>query len=180
MHWLIIVIVVLAVLPSAAAICPHRQLARSRPAFERALAHVDRTSPPPRPTDRGWDRERLEAAARRICTEQFGAEPEELTLVEVIDRPGPTRTRPSSTSRAGDATTGSSWVAATATGSPPPDRQAARRGTRRGRRCSIASSARAHVGERRPCTTQRRDVVLGDVARRAGTVSSSQSISPLQ
>ena len=39
-------------------------------------------------SDRGWDRSLLEAAARRISTEQFGAEPEELTLVEVIDRPG--------------------------------------------------------------------------------------------
>ena len=38
--------------------------------------------------DRGWDRETLEGAARRIYAEQRGAEPSELLLVEVLDRPG--------------------------------------------------------------------------------------------
>ena len=38
--------------------------------------------------DRGWDRETLEAAARRVYAEQRGAEPAELLLVEVLDRPG--------------------------------------------------------------------------------------------
>ena len=80
------------------AIARNRQLARSRPAFERALAQVDQDLAAAAASDRGWDRALLEASARRICAEQLGAEPEELTLVEVIDRPAPTRTRPSSTS----------------------------------------------------------------------------------
>ncbi len=86
--WLIIVLVVLAVLIVGGAIARDRQLAKSRPAFERALAQVDRDLAAAAASDRGWDRAHLEAAARRICAEQFGAEPEELTLVEVLDRPG--------------------------------------------------------------------------------------------
>jgi hypothetical protein len=38
--------------------------------------------------DRGWDRETLMSSAQRIFAEQKGAEPDELLLVEVIDRPG--------------------------------------------------------------------------------------------
>jgi hypothetical protein len=85
---LIIVLVVLAILIVGGIIARNRQLAKSRPAFERALAQVDRDLAAAAATDRGWDRQHLEASARRICTEQFGAEPDELTLVEVIDMPG--------------------------------------------------------------------------------------------
>ena len=65
-----------------------RQLKRTRPAFERRLAQVERDLADAAASDRGWDREHLEAAARRISAERLGAEPEEMTLVEVIDRPG--------------------------------------------------------------------------------------------
>jgi hypothetical protein len=80
--WLIIVIVVLVILVVGGVIARNRQLSRSRPAFERALAQVDRDLAAAAASDRGWDR------ARRICAERLGAEPDELTLVEVIDRPG--------------------------------------------------------------------------------------------
>ena len=86
--WLIIVIVVLVLLLAGGIYARNRQLATLRPAFERALAQVDHDLAAAAASDRGWDRELLEAAARRICAEQFGAEPEELTLVEVIDKPG--------------------------------------------------------------------------------------------
>jgi hypothetical protein len=86
--WLIIVLVVLAVLAVGGAIARNRQLARSRPAFERALAQVDQDLAAAAASDRGWDRAHLETAARRIFTEQLGTQPDELTLVEVIDRPG--------------------------------------------------------------------------------------------
>jgi biopolymer transport protein ExbB/TolQ len=86
--WLIIVIVILAVLAIGGAIARNRQLARSRPAFERALAQVDQDLAAAAASDRGWDRAHLESSARRIFTEQLGAQPDELTLVEVIDRPG--------------------------------------------------------------------------------------------
>ena len=91
MHWLTIVIIVLAVLAIGGVIARSRQLASSRPAFERALAHVDQDLAAAAASDRGWDRALLETAARRICAEQYGAEPEELTLIEVIDRPGTER-----------------------------------------------------------------------------------------
>jgi hypothetical protein len=88
MLWLIIVLVLFVVLIGGGMFARNRQLARSRPAFERALAQVDRDLAAAAATDRGWDRSLLEAAARRISAEQLGSEPEELTLVEVIDRPG--------------------------------------------------------------------------------------------
>jgi hypothetical protein len=86
--WLIIVLAVLAILVVGGVIARSRQLARSRPAFERALTQVDRDLAAAAATDRGWDRAHLEESARRICAERLGADPDELTLVEVIDRPG--------------------------------------------------------------------------------------------
>jgi hypothetical protein len=86
--WLLIVIVVLLVLGVGGYLARRAQLARSRPAFERRLARVERDLVAAAAADRGWDRSLLEAAARRIGAERLGAEPEELTLVEVIDRPG--------------------------------------------------------------------------------------------
>jgi hypothetical protein len=90
MLWLIVVIVVVvfAVLIVGGIFARNRQLARSRPAFERALAQVDHDLAAAAASDRGWDRSLLETAARRISTEQFGGEPDELQLIEVIDRPG--------------------------------------------------------------------------------------------
>ena len=83
-----IVVVVLAVLFVGGIVARNRQLARSRPAFERALERVDQDLAAAAATDRGWDRALLEAAARKISLERFGAEPDDLTLVEVIDKPG--------------------------------------------------------------------------------------------
>jgi hypothetical protein len=86
--WLIIVLVVFAALIVGGIFARNRQLIRSRPAFERALAQVDRDLAAAAASDRGWDRAHLEAAARRISAEALGAEPEGLPLVEVIDKPG--------------------------------------------------------------------------------------------
>jgi hypothetical protein len=86
--WLIIVIVVLLLLIIGGYFARTQQLKRSRPAFERNLAQVERDLVAAAAADRGWDRELLESAARRIGTEQLGSEPDELTLIEVLDRPG--------------------------------------------------------------------------------------------
>lgn len=86
--WLIIVLIVFAVLIVGGAIARARQLARSRPAFERQLEQVNRDLAAAAASDRGWDRQTLEAAARRIYAEQRGSEAQELVLVEVLDRPG--------------------------------------------------------------------------------------------
>jgi hypothetical protein len=86
--WLIIVIVVLLLLIVGGVVARTQQLKRSRPAFERNLAQVERDLVAAAAADRGWDRELLESAARRIGTDQLGSEPDELTLIEVLDRPG--------------------------------------------------------------------------------------------
>jgi uncharacterized Ntn-hydrolase superfamily protein len=87
--WLIIVIVVLIVLAGGGILARRRQLARTRPAFERSLTQADQDLAAAAAADRGWDRRRLEAAARRIYADRHGgAQPETLTLVEVLDRPG--------------------------------------------------------------------------------------------
>jgi hypothetical protein len=86
--WLIIVIVVLIVLAAGGIIARSRQLARTRPAFERSLTQADHDLAAAAAADRGWDRARIEAAARRIYAERHVSEPRSLTLVEVLDRPG--------------------------------------------------------------------------------------------
>ena len=86
--WLIIILAVLVVLVAGGIIARNRQLARTRTAFERSLTQADHDLAAAAAADRGWDRARLEAAARRVYAERHGAEPETLTLVEVLDRPG--------------------------------------------------------------------------------------------
>src|SRR3954471_15284327 len=63
--WLIIVILVFIVLAGGGILARRRQLARTRPAFERSLTQADHDLAAAAAADRGWDRARLEAAARR-------------------------------------------------------------------------------------------------------------------
>ena len=57
--------------------------------YARHVAAADRALETARAADRGWDRERLDSAARRaLRTERPGFEPERLDLVLVDDRPG--------------------------------------------------------------------------------------------
>ncbi len=87
--WLIILIVVVLLLAVGGYFARKRQLVRSRPAFERSLEQVNRDLAAAAAADRGWDRDTLETAARRIYSEERGgAEPPDLTLIEVLDRPG--------------------------------------------------------------------------------------------
>jgi uncharacterized Ntn-hydrolase superfamily protein len=86
--WLLIVLIVLVVLIVGGAIARRAQLARTRHAFETSLDRVNRELAAAAAEDRGWDRETLESAARRVFAEQRGSEPERLVLVEIRDRPG--------------------------------------------------------------------------------------------
>jgi uncharacterized membrane protein len=86
--WLIIVLVILVLLAVGGVIARTQQLKRSRPAFNRSLTHADRDLAAAAASDRGWDRTKLEAAARAAYAAKHGGEPESLTLVEVLDRPG--------------------------------------------------------------------------------------------
>jgi biopolymer transport protein ExbB/TolQ len=86
--WLIIVLAVLVLLAVGGLIARTQQLKRSRPAFERSLTQADRDLAAAAASDRGWDRAVLEAAARRAYAARHGGEPDDLVLVEVLDRPG--------------------------------------------------------------------------------------------
>ena len=86
--WLIIVLVVLLVLAVGGVIARSMQLRRTQGAFRTRVEQANHDLAEAAAADRGWDRARLEAAARRICAERRGAEPSELLLVEVLDRPG--------------------------------------------------------------------------------------------
>jgi hypothetical protein len=90
--WAIIVLavfgafLVLALLGALAASLRNR---RRRERFGSSLDEVDRSLADARATDRGWERGLLEAAARRAFeAERPGVEIHELTLVQVVDRPG--------------------------------------------------------------------------------------------
>jgi hypothetical protein len=86
--WLIVVLVVLVILAVGGAIARSMQLKRTQGAFDKRLAQADHDLAAAAAQDRGWDREILESAARRIYAEQRGAEPSGLQLIEVVDRPG--------------------------------------------------------------------------------------------
>jgi Tfp pilus assembly protein PilX len=89
--WLIVVLlvlVVLVVLAVGGAIAARRRLAATRERFDLNLAQVNGDLAAAHAEDRGWERGALEAAARRVYAAERGAEPAELDLVQVIDRPG--------------------------------------------------------------------------------------------
>ena len=65
-----------------------RQLAAGDDHFKASLEEVNRQLAAAHAADRGWAREGLEAAAREAFVTQRGAEPADLTLVQIVDRPG--------------------------------------------------------------------------------------------
>ena len=85
--WLIIVLVVLLILAVGGAIAARRH-GGPEGHFERSLAQVNRDLAAAHAEDNGWERDTLEAAARRVYAAERGSEPAELDLVQVIDRPG--------------------------------------------------------------------------------------------
>jgi ADP-ribose pyrophosphatase YjhB (NUDIX family) len=86
--WLIIILAVLLVLAVGGAIARAMQLKRTQAHFRARLEQANHDLAEAAAADRGWSRETLESAARRIYAEQRGSEPAELLLVEVLDRPG--------------------------------------------------------------------------------------------
>jgi len=86
--WLIIVLVVLLILAVGGAIAARRRMAAREGHFERSLAQVNRDLAAAHAEDNGWERAILEDAARQAYTAERGADPGELDLVQVIDRPG--------------------------------------------------------------------------------------------
>jgi hypothetical protein len=90
--WLAIVIGVFVALVIILAVggiyARRRQLAATQDRFDTNLAQVNRDLAAAHAEDRGWARDGLEAAARGAYAAQRGAEPAELTLVQIVDRPG--------------------------------------------------------------------------------------------
>ena len=86
--WLIIVLVVLAILAIGGMIARAMFQKRTEAQFRTRLEQANHDLAEAAAADRGWDRETLEGATRRVYAEQRGAEPAELLLVEVLDRPG--------------------------------------------------------------------------------------------
>jgi hypothetical protein len=90
--WAIIVLAVFAALVLLAllgAVAASLRNRRRRARFGTSLDEVDRSLADARATDRGWERGALEAAARRAFeAERPGLEIRELTLVQVVDKPG--------------------------------------------------------------------------------------------
>jgi Tfp pilus assembly protein PilX len=87
--WLIIVLVVLLLLVLGGMIARAMYQRRTEAQFRAQLEQANHDLAEAAALDRGWDRETLEAAARRCLAEKGGgAQPGELLLVEVLDRPG--------------------------------------------------------------------------------------------
>jgi hypothetical protein len=91
--WLVIVlgvfVALVILLALGGAYARRRQLEASRGRFDTQLARVNRELAEAHAADRGWAREGLEAAARAAyAAERDGAEPGDLTLVQIVDRPG--------------------------------------------------------------------------------------------
>jgi hypothetical protein len=86
--WLLIVLAVLAVLAVGGFFARRALTRRTETQFRARLEQANHDLAEAAAVDRGWDRAKLETAARRIYAEQRGAEPAELLLTEVLDRPG--------------------------------------------------------------------------------------------
>ena len=92
MSALAIVLIVLAVVVLLLFVGGYIANARRREA-ERAALHArakeaDRHLADAHAQDKGWERVAVESAARAAYVELHGREPERLTLVQVVDRPG--------------------------------------------------------------------------------------------
>jgi hypothetical protein len=87
--WLIVILAVLALLALGGALGRQRQMRRSSGRFAANLLQINRDLAAAHAEDRGWDRATLDEAARAAYAEQHpGADPGELVLMQVIDRPG--------------------------------------------------------------------------------------------
>jgi hypothetical protein len=86
---LVAVAAVLLVLAVGGFLAQRRRMASTEEQFRAGIAQADRDLAAAHAQDNGWDRERLEAAARRVFAEQHpGHEIDDLALVQVVDKPG--------------------------------------------------------------------------------------------
>lgn len=84
----IVIAVVLLLLFLGGYVANARRLDADREALHARVRSADRQLAAAHAEDKGWERAGLEAAARAAVEERTGAPPDELVLVQVIDRPG--------------------------------------------------------------------------------------------
>ncbi len=85
----IVVVAVLALLAVGGVVAVRRRLHADAPQFRARVEQANRDLAAAHAADRGWEPARVEAAARRVFSEQRpGAEIEAIELVQVIDNPG--------------------------------------------------------------------------------------------
>jgi hypothetical protein len=85
----LVLVAVLVLLALGGALARRRQMAGSRGRFDANLLQVNRDLAAAHAEDRGWERSALEEAARSAyAAERDGADPGELVLMQVVDRPG--------------------------------------------------------------------------------------------
>jgi hypothetical protein len=86
---LVVAAVLLALLALGGYVAQKRRMERREPRFEADLRQVNEDLAAAHAQDRGWERSALEDAARRAYADQrAGAQPQDMALVQVIDRPG--------------------------------------------------------------------------------------------
>jgi hypothetical protein len=84
-----VLVVLVLVLAVGGSIARRRQLSATEARFDASLAQVNRDLATAHAQDRGWERSALDAAARAAWAQaRPGTEPGELTLVQIVDRPG--------------------------------------------------------------------------------------------
>lgn len=90
--WLIIALCLLAALvlflAVGGALAQKRRLKADEPAFEADLDRANRDLAAAHAADRGFDPALIERTAREAYVAVHGAEPSDLELVQVVDRPG--------------------------------------------------------------------------------------------
>jgi hypothetical protein len=85
---IIVLVVILDVLVVGGVIANARRTRAGEPELHDRLQEADRHLAAARAEDRGWERTTMETAVRRAFAERSPAEPRELLLLQVLDRPG--------------------------------------------------------------------------------------------
>ena len=109
--WLIIVLVVLLILAVGGAIAARRRMAAREGHFERSLVQVNRDLAAAHAEDNGWERDTLEAAARRVYAAERGSEPKRSALMRRTAASSRDRSQPRSLAAAA-ARSRSTWASA--------------------------------------------------------------------
>jgi len=85
---ILIVVVILAVLVVGGLIANARRTRAEEPELHERLEEADQQLAAAQAQDRGWERATMETVVRQAFAERSPAEPREVLLLQVLDRPG--------------------------------------------------------------------------------------------